>query len=160
MTNSSFGTVSYLDASALVKRYIAETGSSWVVALCQPVTDNAIATIRVSKVEVAAAFARQHRSGHLSQANYAIVLQDATHHFAHQYVLVGIDQVLVDLAVELTQRHKLRGYDALQLAAALTLNNVLIQTQFSSLTFIAADDDLLRAAQDEGLSTDNPNRHP
>lgn len=71
-----------------------------------------------------------------------------------------IDQVLVDLAVELTKRQKLRGYDAVQLAAALTLNNVLTQTQAPSLTFVVADDDLLQAAQGEGLATDNPNLHP
>jgi predicted nucleic acid-binding protein len=160
MTNQPPGRVFYLDASALVKRYIAETGSSWVIGLCHPPAGNTIATARISKAEAAATFARKRRSGGLSQADYMGVLQDLAHDFAHQYLLVEIDQALVDLAVDLTKRQKLRGYDAVQLAAALTLNSVLTQAQFPPLTFVAADDDLLKAAQDEGLTTDNPNWHP
>jgi len=70
---------------------------------------------------------------------------------------VEIDQTLVDLAVDLTQRHKLRGYDAVQLAAALTLHGLLTQAAVVPLMFVAADDDLLEAARGEGLATDNPN---
>jgi len=50
--------------------------------------------------------------------------------------------------------------NTVQLAAALTLNSVLTQAQLPPLTFIVADDDLLKAGQDEGLITDNPNWHP
>ena len=166
MTNPPPGTVSYLDASALVKRYVAETGSSWIIALCHPPTGNTIATARITKAEAAAAFTSKLRSGGLSQIHCAGALQDLAHDFAHQYLLVEIDEALVDLAVDLTQRRKLRGYtqcpadDAVQLAAALTLNDVLTQAQFPPLTFVAADDDLLQAAQGEGLAADNPNWHP
>jgi predicted nucleic acid-binding protein len=160
MTSPPPGTVFYFDASALVKRYVVEAGSSWVADLCLTPPGNAIATARVSQAEVAAAFASKHRSGGLSQAHYARALQDLSHDFMYQYLLVEIDQALVDLAVELTRRQKLRGYDAVQLAAALILNSLLIQAQFSPLMFVAADDDLLRAAQSEGLATDNPNWHP
>ncbi len=52
------------------------------------------------------------------------------------------------------------GYDAIQLAAALTLNDFLTQVGFAPLTFVCADDDLIRSAQEEGLTTDNPNLHP
>lgn len=160
MTNPSPDTVFYLDASALVKRYVTETGSSWMAALCQPPTGNTIATARVTKAEAAAAFARKRRSGGLSQTHYTGILEDLLHDFMHQYLLVEIDEALVDLAVDLTRRHRLRGYDAVQLAAALTLNSLLSQAQLSPLTFVAADDDLLKAAEGEGLATDNPNRHP
>lgn len=95
----------------------------------------------------------------MPQAHYTRVLQDLTHDFTYQYLLVEIDQALVDLAVDLTRRQRLRGYDAVQLAAALTVNGVLTQAQFSPLTFSSADDDLLKAAHGEGLATDNPNWH-
>ena len=160
MTNPPRGVVFYFDTSALVKRYASEIGSDWVIALCHSATGNTISTARITQAEAAAAFASKYRSGGLSQAHYIGVLCDLAHDSAHQYLLVEVNQLLVDLAVELTKRRKLRGYDAVQLAAALTLNDLLTQAQFSPLTFVAADDDLLDAAQGEGLGTDNPNRHP
>jgi len=160
VTDPLSGQVFYFDASALVKRYVAEAGGSWIVALCDPSTGNRTATARVTKAEAAAAFAGKLRRGGLTGTDYAGVLQDLDHDFAHQYLLLEIDQALVDLAVNLTRRRRLRGYDAVQLAAALTLNNVLTQAKLPPLTFIAADDNLLQAAQDEGLLSDNPNRHP
>ena len=160
MTGSPPGTVFYLDASALVKRYVTETGGPWIIALCHLSVGNTLATARITKAEAAAAFASKRRSGRLTQTHYTNALRDLAYDFAHQYLLVEIDQGLVDLAVDLTKRQKLRGYDAIQLAAALTLNGVLTQAQFSPLTFVAADDDLLKVAQGEGLATDNPNWHP
>ncbi len=154
------GSVFYFDTSALVKRYVAETGSVWVTGLCRLSTDNLIATACIAKAEAAAAFARKHRSGDLSQTHYTEVLRDLSHDFAHQYLLVEVDQTLVDRAVELTQRQKLRGYDAVHLAATLTLNDTLTEAQLPPLTFVAADDNLLEAAQSEGLSIRNPNHLP
>jgi len=160
MTSPPSVVVCYLDASALVKRYTTETGSEWVQNLCQPGTDTLIATARITRAEAAAAFASKFRQGGLSQTHYTQVLQDLAHDFTHQYLLVEIDQTLVDLAVDRTQRQKLRGYDAVQLAAALTLRGLLPQASNTPFTFIAADDDLLESARNEGLATDNPNQHP
>jgi hypothetical protein len=158
--SSLHGSVFYFDTSALVKRYVTETGSVWITGLCQLPTGNLIATARIAKAEAAAAFARKYRSGNLSQTHYAEVLRDLSYDFTHQYLLVETDQALVDLAVELTQRQKLRGYDAVHLAATLTLNDTLIEAQFPPITFVAADDNLLEAAQSEGLSIRNPNHLP
>ena len=59
----------------------------------------------------------------------------------------------------MTQNYRLRGYDAVQLAAALTANAVLTSAGLSPLIFAAADDDLLNAARAEGLAAENPNLH-
>ncbi|MEA3340814.1 MAG: type II toxin-antitoxin system VapC family toxin [Chloroflexota bacterium] len=160
MTSPPRDAVLYFDTSALVKRYAAETGSNWVTASCHPSTKNTIATARITKAEAAAAFASKRRSRGLSQMHYGGVLRDLAHDFVHQYLLVEVDQTLVDLAVDLTKRQKLRGYDAVQLAAALSLDDMLTQAQFPPLIFVAADNDLLDAARSEGLTTDNPDRYP
>lgn len=56
---------SYLDSSALVKRYLAEAGTSWVQAWCDdPVQTIAVAEIGL--VEIAAAFAGKLRGAHIS----------------------------------------------------------------------------------------------
>lgn len=136
-------TVFYLDTRALVKRYITEIGSGWTVALCDIAAGYTIATAQITKVEAAAAFASKRRNNDLSAANYTAILQDLAHDFAWQYLLVEIDQSLVDLAVDLTKHQKLRGYDAIQLAAALRLSHILSKT---SVTFIAADANLLQSA--------------
>jgi hypothetical protein len=57
----------------------------------------------------------------------------------------------------MTQTFYLDSYDAVHLASALRLNRMLIGLQSPPLTLIAADDDLLEAAQAEGLQTENPN---
>lgn len=43
----------YLDASALVKRYLGENGSAWVESLCADEANNAIAIARFGLVETA-----------------------------------------------------------------------------------------------------------
>ncbi|MEA3346308.1 MAG: type II toxin-antitoxin system VapC family toxin [Chloroflexota bacterium] len=58
--------------------------------------------------------------------------------------------------VELTQDHRLRGYDAVQLATALVTNAELVAQEYLPLIFIAGDEDLLAAAEAEYLSTENP----
>ncbi len=60
----------------------------------------------------------------------------------------------------LIQRHRLRGYDAMQLAASLPANDLLIAADLSAVTFVAANDDLVVAARAEELTAENPNRHP
>lgn len=71
-----------------------------------------------------------------------------------------VGSALIDSAIQLTRRQKLRGYDAIHLACALALNKPLATNHLPPLTFVAADDNLLAAAQAEGLATENPNEHP
>jgi uncharacterized protein len=152
--------VLYLDTSALVKHYMAEIGSAWLNSFFASQPRYTFATVNLTQAEAAAAFAGKHRQGGLAQSNYTDALADLAHDFAYVYFAVYIDQELIDLAVQLTTRQKLRGCDAIQLAAALTLNDVLMQTRLPALSFIAADNDLLIAAENEGLVVDNPNLHP
>ena len=148
----------YLDSSALVKRYAVETGTEWVRMLCgQP--DHVIAVALIGLVEVAAAVAGKLRGKIIDQATGDAILTNLKAETATQYSLLDVDQYVVDEAIELTSRHRLRGYDAVHLACALRLNRVLLENDLPPLTLVTADDDLLKAAQDEGLETENPNLH-
>lgn len=106
-----------MDASALVKRYVREPGSKEVVALT---TDAAgVATALVSRAEVAAAFARAVRVGVLDGSSG----RRAQRRFAREwpdFVRIPVTEALVARAETLAWDHGLRGYDAVQLAAALT----------------------------------------
>lgn len=42
----------FLDSSAVVKRYVSEKGSSWLLGVVDPTTGNKIYIARISAVEV------------------------------------------------------------------------------------------------------------
>lgn len=149
----------YLDASALVKRYMAETGTAWVESVCAD-DSHVIAIAQIGLVEVAAAFASKRRGNFITPDEYDRALADLIHDAQTRYLLVAVDQALVDSAIQLTRRQRLRGYDAVHLACALALNEPLVDAGQPPLMFVAADKDLLTAAAAEGLATDNPNDHP
>ena len=149
----------YLETSALVKRYAVETGAAWVRALCN-YPDNVIAVALFGLAEVAAAVNGKRRGGAIDQAASDAILDDLKADAASQYALLYVDQLVVDEAIELTGRHRLRGYDAIHLACALRLNRALVGLQLTQLTLVSADVDLLRAAHAEGLPVEDPNLHP
>lgn len=151
----------FLDTSALVKRYAPETGSAWITSICEPASGQTILIGEITLVEVAAALAAKARiAGGLTtserDAAFGALLNDCR----HRYLLVGADRVTLDLAIHLTQRHVLRAYDAVQLASGLVSNSDLVGQGMPPLVFISSDQDLRKAAQAEGLSTDDPNLHP
>lgn len=152
-------TTFYLDSSALVKRYAFETGTGWVQALCEQ-PDTIIAVALIGLVEVAAAVAGKRRGGLMDQGMSDAILDDLKADAVLQYVLLDVDQHVVDEAIELTRRRRLRSYDAIHLACALRLNQALVANNLPPLVLIAADADLLSAAQAEGLGTEDPNSHP
>ena len=150
----------YLDASALVKRYTDEPGSTWIRQNTDRSTQNTILLAEITLTEVAAALAAKHRvPGGITeqQRDRALsrFLQDCDEHF----LLLSMDRSVIDRAVQLTQNHRLRGYDAVQLATALMASETLKSQNLPPLIFVAADDDLLTAAQAETLPVDNPLKH-
>ena len=73
--------------------------------------------------------------------------------------IVEVTPSLLTDAMALADKHYLRGYDAVQLAALLEANNERLGQNLSPLTLVAADADLLAAGAAEGLVTDDPNNH-
>lgn len=153
-------TAYFLDSSALVERSALETGTTWVRQFCNPANNHVLLIASVTLVEVAAALAKKQRSREITAEAHSHVMQDFIRDAATQYRVLGVDQRVVTLGVALTSRQKLRGYDAIQLAVALTVNSALVGRQLAPLTFVRADHELLTAASNEGLPIENPNQHP
>jgi predicted nucleic acid-binding protein len=148
--------VLFFDSSALVKRYLTEIGSAWVGAQTDPAAGNTILVAEITRVEVAAALAARHRAtGGITSAERDRLFKLLAKHVAAEYRAIPISVAVADRAMQLTQQHRLRGYDAIQLAAGLAAAAVL-----PALTLVGADDDLLAAARAEGLAAENPNLHP
>jgi predicted nucleic acid-binding protein len=150
----------FLDSSALVKRYVNETGSIWVQAITAPQTGNKLIIARITWVEVLSALARLQREGNLPPTNVTKAVQAFQYHLDTQYQVVELDRPLAQAAGQLVQRHPLRAYDSVQLASALKLQPAFASATSASLTFVSADNRLTSVAQTEGLLTDNPNNYP
>jgi predicted nucleic acid-binding protein len=138
----------YLDTSALVKLYIEEAGSTAVARSVERAA--AVATARITYAEARAAFARHTRAGGLTSVELRRVVRHLDEEWG-RYSLVEVTDAVVRRAGTLAERHKLRGYDAVQLAAALDMRLGGGDVQFSS--FDAA---LNRAARRERMPTMRP----
>lgn len=124
----------YLDASALVKRYIDEEGSEAVREAMRGA--DALSMCRIGFVETVRAVGRDGDRSDIERAERDWPWIDA----------VEIDQALSEHAARLALSHRLRTLDALHLAAALSLSN-------EELTIATWDKRLHRAALEEGLAT-------
>lgn len=149
----------FLDSSAMVKRYVHETGSAWVENLAGD-SANEILLANITGVEVTSALARRGRAPNASAAQAMLTISDFRFDFANAYRILPVTPAVVARAMTLAERHALRGYDAVQLAAALELNAALTSANLPALTFISADAALNAAASAETLPTDDPNAHP
>lgn len=105
----------YLDASALVKRYVAEVGSVEVDRLIAEA--ESVGTAVISRAEVAAALAKAARLGLLPRDEAEAALQV----FRAQWpdlVRLQLTEIVLAQADALAWEHGLRGYDAVHLAVA------------------------------------------
>ena len=134
----------YLDASALVKRYVAEAGSAQVEALIGEA--RAIGTGVVSRAEVAAALARAARVGLITRDAAAKALEAFNADWEH-LIRLQLGEPLAARAATLAWEHGLRGYDAVHLATAL----VWRETLGESVSVATYDRELWRSAQASGL---------
>lgn len=147
----------YLDSSAIVKRYVAEVGTDWVSELCAIDAGHTLYTTRISGAEIIAALFLRTRTGTLAMSDAQAAATQFKADFRNRYQIVEATERLVDLAMTLAEKHGLRGYDSVQLAAALELQTARAFASLAPITFVCADDRLNAAAVAEGLAVENPN---
>jgi uncharacterized protein len=135
----------YIDTSALVKRYINETGSVEVSRLFD--LAELVGTVVLARVEMAAALARAVRQKWIEATDAESAWQDFGEHWL-SFTRLTVTLALVDRASRLAWEHGLRGYDAMHLSAALIWRESLD----TPVTLATYDRDLWRAAQNSGLT--------
>lgn len=150
----------FFDTSGVAKRYIAEIGSAWVKGITAPQAGNAIYIAPITLVEVASALARRARGGTLSVVDAAQGLLDFQNDYNLQYDTIVMTTGLMQSAATLATKYALRGYDAVQLAAALQVRDERMALGLNAPLFAAADNELNAAAVAEGMLVENPNHHP
>jgi predicted nucleic acid-binding protein len=136
--------IRYFDASALVKRYVREAGSSAVRRLLALGTP---ATSRLSEVEVASAIARRAREGAVAAPRRDRILAALKRDLPALAVVEMIPDITAEARVLLV-RHPLRAGDAIQLASCLYLQRELREP----VPLVAFDHRLSEAARAEGLT--------
>jgi predicted nucleic acid-binding protein len=150
----------FLDSSALAKRYVIETGTTWLRSIVDPAASHRIMIAQITPVEVVSGVMRQQRESALSAqaAHAARLLIDR--HASREYMIIGLTPQIVQQAENLLEAHPLRAYDSIQLASAIETDMRLTAAELESLIFVSADSRLVVAAKSEGLLTEDPNNHP
>ena len=136
--------ITYVDTSSLLKLLIDEDGSEQAGLIWD--TADALASVALVVVEARAALAAAERRARLAAAEHrqakaelAVLVDELT--------IVAITEDLVARAAELAGQEALRGYDAIHLAAAVTIEaNVLTSSDLA----------LCDAAERRGLHVANP----
>ncbi len=150
----------YVDTSALVKRYVAEVGSAWVRRLVARPVHQVLYTAALTEVEVRSALQRLVREGRVDTAQAQRLTRRLGQHCTQRYQLLRITRPVIAEAGRLVETHPLRAYDAVQLACALLVRRGLQRRGMPPPLFVAADTALLAAARAEGFTVENPLQHP
>jgi predicted nucleic acid-binding protein len=135
----------YLDASALVKRYVAEAGSAEVETLIAEA--RALGTAVLSRAEVAAALAKAARVRLVTRKAALDALEAFNADWEH-LIRLQLGEPLAARAGALAWEHGLRGYDAVHLATALFWGETLGE----AISVATYDRELWRGAQASGLA--------
>ena len=151
--------VLFFDSSGLVKRYISETGTIWVINQLRRSAANDIFIANITGIEVASAIARRVRSRSITQIFADKAMRRFRRDFDKRFIVINLTPQIVEEGISLAEKYSLRGYDTVQLAVGLSVRNRLVQSGIQNFTFISADKDLNSAATTEGLTVDNPNNH-
>jgi predicted nucleic acid-binding protein len=135
----------YVDASALVKLYVAEAGSKEVEAFIG--SAQVIGTGIISRAEVAAALGKSSRLELITREGAAKAHKVFSADW-ESLIRLPVTEALVARAGALAFEQVLRGYDALHLATALAWRETLGE----EITLATFDRELWRGAQATGLT--------
>jgi len=145
----------FLDSNVIIKYYVEEPGSDWVRLLVDE-PDNLCLICEITVVEVAAALSQLRRSSHFGRNRMLTTFarfQEDIH--TGLFLSRALGAEVLELAAEIALSHPIKGYDALQVAAAVTAEAL---SNFE-VVFVSGDKQALRAAQLEAMETDTPFAH-
>lgn len=154
----------FLDSSAIVKRYFQEPGHEWIETLHDPAQGHGLYIAQAALVEVVASICRKAREQNMSFEERDSTIDDFRRDVQIIYNVWVVENALYTAAGDLCRSHRLRAYDAVQLACALAVHEDVLAAQPPDaeppdLFFVSADLGLLTIARAEGFSSENPNNY-
>lgn len=109
----------------------------------------------ITVVETASALAILERRNAIRKRTAQSAYEQFFEHFENEYQVADITRDILLEAAELALRYPLKAYDAVQLALAVNVKQ-LLQSDQIELYFASGDRQLLDAAKSEGLHIENP----
>src|SRR5947209_1704108 len=147
----------FLDTSAIVKRYVpAEQGHVWITALCHPAHGHKLFISQAALVETVATICRKAREQSITMAQRDRLIGTFRQDSQDSYSIMLVTTGTYTSAGDLCRTHRLRAYDAVQLASALDLREEALADELAAPIFVCADVDLSNVATAEGLGVENP----
>ena len=128
----------FLDSSAIVKRYISETGTNWILNLHKPSAQNVIYVAQITGVEVVSAISRRLRGNRMTQKAADKAVFRFKRDFANKFRIIRLNDQIIAEAMRFSETHFLRGYDSVQLAIAVELEKRFASQKLNSITFVSA----------------------
>ncbi len=152
MALSREGFALYLDASALIKLFVEENGSSLVRRLAGERTRaDVLLSSRLGYTEAAVTLARLVHLGRLPTADLAAHLSALEGYWEESIQEIDLSELVLQDARQLAQRYPLRTYDAIHLASAREGKRMMKDVFDGEVQFLAFDTGLVRAARQLGF---------
>jgi uncharacterized protein len=154
----------FLDSSAIVKRYFQEPGHEWIETLHDPNQGHVLYIAQAALVEVVASICRKAREQNMPLEERNITIDDFRRDVRSSYSVWVVDNALYTAAGDLCRTHRLRAYDAIQLACTLAVREDAFASQPPEaeppdVIFVSADRGLLTLALAEGFNVEDPNNY-
>jgi predicted nucleic acid-binding protein len=130
----------YLDTSALIKRYVVESGSKEVIVLIEQA--DTVGSVMLTRVEMASALAKAVRLNWVETKHAENAWLDFLSHW-QSFTRLSVTTALIERASRLAWENGLRGYDATHFAAAL----IWQETLEMPVTLVTYDRELWLAAR-------------
>ena len=144
----------YLDASAWIKRYCVEDGTTKVGELFA--AGAAIGCSALGLVEVLSTLTRKSEAGELLLAESPEKCREAERDFG-LFHKVFLTPALLKRACDCARRYRLRGADTVHLASCLELKRSNWGGDVE-MVMVSSDTELLAGAKASGLATRNPEK--
>lgn len=144
-------TIYFFDTSALVKRYYQESGTETVDELIESEGSTVISTLSI--IESASAFRRKYNRGEITEQAMNSLLSAFFEEALDDFVVLPMEESLMEFSFELVLRDDLRTLDSLQLSAALSIDSL-----DESVIFVCADTDLVETAESNGIEAVDPEK--
>lgn len=155
-----------LDSSAIVKRYFQEQGHDWIETLHDTNQRHVLYIAQAALVEVVASICRKAREQDMPLEERNATIDDFRRDVRSFYSEWLVDNALYLAAgdLDLCRTHRLRAYDAIQLACAIAVREDAFgdqppEAESPDVIFTSADRGLLTVALAEGFTVENPNNY-